>query len=481
MLAHVRQSSLLLIMSIAVNLVPSILAGQKEGASRLNVETDIDLLKRVIVLEPGDEMRRITVFASEDHPSLPSDAMQPGAVDQHRQLVTLLETEGVEVLEFADLLNSAIVDARKQGEWRAWLQSTFPDSSVLWENPDRIDASDLIGRGQFFYHYGQDGTFSPLLFPMKWMFFMRDVAIMTPRGLVLANFANYDRAKEIALVRFAFAFAPELSSYPVKFDAEKQNVFLQGGDLMVLDEHTLILGVGSLSETEAAVRLAQELEMNVLGVSMPPLTARHDGYGGWTGVHLQFLHLDTFFTLVDRRKALAVPYVLESMYSESNPMVGLLESLDRSLVDMQESDALRHKNRYGVVKQAVEAIGALGWVTEYEAGTGKAVLLNKKLVDVMRERGYKVIPVGGKQGSLCEEQYLLERVLFELTFQASNVVALEPGVVIAYEENSYTVNALKEAGVKVLTFPGSLLAMWHGGPHCLTLPLERATHTSVVH
>jgi arginine deiminase len=99
--------------------------------------------------------------------------------------------------------------------------------------------------------------------------------------------------------------------------------------------------------------------------------------------------------------------------------------------------------------------------------------LREKLVDVLRKRNYTIIPVGGEQGSLSAEEYLLERVLFELNFQASNVVALRPGVVAAYAENVYTIAALRNAGVEVLPFEGSYLAMWHGGPHCLTLPVER--------
>ena len=65
-------------------------------------------------------------------------------------------------------------------------------------------------------------------------------------------------------------------------------------------------------------------------------------------------------------------------------------------------------------------------------------------------------------------------VLPELRGQAANVVALEPGRLIAYAENEHTLKALRAAGNDVKTFPGSALVRWHGGPHCLTLPLERS-------
>ena len=170
MLAFIRQSSIIVTMSTVAILTPIILKGQEDNTSRLNIESDVDILKRVIVLEPGDEIRRITVLANEDYPSLPGDAMQIGATWQHKKLVGLLEAEGVEVLDFVDLLDSAILAARKQGKWQEWLRSTFHESPVLWENADLIDATDLIGRGEYFYHFDQNGTLSPLLLPLKWMF-----------------------------------------------------------------------------------------------------------------------------------------------------------------------------------------------------------------------------------------------------------------------------------------------------------------------
>jgi arginine deiminase len=221
------------------------------------------------------------------------------------------------------------------------------------------------------------------------------------------------------------------------------------------------------------MRLSQKLNVEVLAVSMPPADVRQSGYRGWTEVHTQFLHLDSFFNIVDEKKALAVPYLLEESYADNNPITRLLHALDQSVIEMQQSDQNRHRVRYGSAKHAQKLLNAIGWVTRYEAGTGEARPTGKKLVDVMRERGFDIIPVGGEQGSLGNEQYLLERVLFELNMQAGNVVAVRPGVVIACSENSYTIRALQASGVQILPFDGSHSAMWHGGPHCLTMPLER--------
>jgi arginine deiminase len=74
-----------------------------------------------------------------------------------------------------------------------------------------------------------------------------------------------------------------------------------------------------------------------------------------------------------------------------------------------------------------------------------------------------VVDSGGDEAAHQREQW----------DSGSNLLAIEPGVVIAYERNVRTNERLRAAGAEVITVPGAELGRGRGGPRCMSCPIER--------
>ena len=81
-----------------------------------------------------------------------------------------------------------------------------------------------------------------------------------------------------------------------------------------------------------------------------------------------------------------------------------------------------------------------------------------RLVELLHEREVRIVEVPDE----------------EFESMGPNVLAVEPGVVVALDRNRETARRLGRLGVDVLTYEGNQLSLGDGGPGCLTRPLLRS-------
>ena len=189
---------------------------------------------------------------------------------------------------------------------------------------------------------------------------------------------------------------------------------LEGGDVEIIGKGTVAIGMserttGRMIEQIARSLFAKEGAERVIAAVMTKDRAH--------------MHLDTVFTLLDRDKATAFPQVVAGIRAFSlrpGPKPGTLD-----------------------VREDKDFISAVG--------------------DALGVKKLHVVETGGDAYQQAREQW----------DDGNNVVALEPGVVVAYERNTFTISKMREAGVEVVTIEGFELGKGRGGGHCMTCPVVR--------
>lgn len=397
--------------------------------TNIHVYSEIGRLRKVLLHRPGKEIDNLTPSNKEAmlFDDLP-DAMMAGI--EHDAFAETLRSQGVEAVYIEELLADVLsnMDVRA-GFIRDFLtEGEVPSKNIepmtewLLDFSDSKELADLLIAGirnnkksipislPVAPTHGQ----LMILDPLPNLYFSRDAFSFIGSGVSLSTMYTRVRQRETLLGDYIFRYHPDYDNLVLHYDRNAPYP-LEGGDILVLSDQVLAVGISERTNIRAIQLLAENILNEetgfkyVLAIKIP--------------VKRAFMHLDTVFTMIN--------YDVFTIHPEIEEEITVFE--------------LSRENNEIKIKYLDENLSPI-------------------LAKYLELEQVTLIPCGG--GDPIDAQR-------EQWSDGSNTLAVAPGKVVVYSRNHVTNHILEEAGIELLRIPSSELSRGRGGPRCMSMPIWR--------